>query len=194
VARTESTMLELGSLAPDFRLPEPLTGAERTLDELRGSKGTLVVFICNHCPYVLHILPTFVQMARAYKGQGINVITINSNDVVNYSDDSPDKMALLATEYDFDFPYLYDESQLIAKAYQAACTPDFYLFDEDLKLVYRGQFDASRPRNDVLVSGEDLNAAVSALVEDIPVSTVQLPSLGCNVKWKPGNEPDYYNS
>lgn len=194
MARTESTMLELGSLAPDFRLPEPLTGTERTLDELRGSKGTLVVFICNHCPYVLHILPTFVQMARAYKGQGINVITINSNDVVNYSDDSPDKMALLATEYDFDFPYLYDESQLIAKAYQAACTPDFYLFDEDLKLVYRGQFDASRPRNDVLVSGEDLNAAVSALVEDIPVSTVQLPSLGCNVKWKPGNEPDYYNS
>lgn len=187
-------MLELGSIAPDFSLPEPVTGTVRNLQDLKGSKGTLVVFICNHCPYVLHILPTFVQMSRAYQSRGVNVVAINSNDVINYRDDSPEKMILLAQEYDFEFPYLYDESQAIAKAYQAACTPDFYLFDENMILVYRGQFDASRPRNEMAVSGEDLNAAVSALVDQKPISAEQIPSLGCNVKWKAGNEPDYFNS
>ncbi|MDH5185267.1 MAG: thioredoxin family protein, partial [Gammaproteobacteria bacterium] len=151
MARTESTMLELGSIAPDFNLPEPLTSENRALKDLKGSKGTLVVFICNHCPYVIHILPTFVQMTMAYQSRGVNVVAISSNDIVNYSDDSPEKMVALTKEYDFGFPYLYDESQSVAKAYQAACTPDLYLFDEALKLVYRGQFDASRPRNDVPV-------------------------------------------
>lgn len=193
MARTESTMLELGSIAPDFNLPEPLTGENRVLNDLKGSKGTLVVFICNHCPYVIHILPTFVKMTMAYRSRGVNVVAISSNDIVNYSDDSPEKMVALTKEYGFEFPYLYDESQSVAKAYQAACTPDLYLFDESLKLVYRGQFDGSRPRNDVAVSGEDLNTAVTALVDGSGISTKQIPSLGCNIKWKAGNEPEYFS-
>lgn len=193
MARTESTMLELGSLAPDFNLPEPLTGENRTLNELKGNKGTLVVFMCNHCPYVLHILPTFVQMATAYQSRDINVVAISSNDIVNYGDDSPENMAALTKEYNVEFPYLYDESQMVAKAYQAACTPDFYLFDDALKLVYRGQFDGSRPGNDIAVSGEDLSAAVTALAEGRSISAEQVPSLGCNVKWKAGNEPEYFS-
>ena len=193
MARTESIMLELGSSAPDFSLPEPSTGRLRTLDELKGDKGTLVVFICNHCPYVLHILPTFVQMADAYQARGVSVVTINANDVVNYQSDSPEKMVELGIEYGFTFPYLYDESQVIAKEYHAACTPDFFLFDASLKLVYRGQFDAARPGSDVTVSGEDLNEAVTALVGSGKILDTQYPSLGCNIKWKPGNEPEYYS-
>ena len=193
MARTESTMLELGSRAPDFNLPEPRTGENRTLNQLKGNKGTLVVFICNHCPYVLHILPAMVEVAKNYQSMGVNVVAINSNDVENYSADSPDKMVDLLSEYGIEFPYLYDESQQVAKSYQAACTPDFYLFDDVLELVYRGQFDSSRPRNDTPVSGDDLNAAVTALVEGNTISAEQIPSLGCNVKWKTGNEPEYFN-
>ncbi|MBD3669503.1 MAG: thioredoxin family protein [Gammaproteobacteria bacterium] len=192
MARTPSTMLDLGVTAPDFTLPEPLGGETRSLTQLKGEKGTLVIFICNHCPFVLHILDSFVEFAAEYQSRGLNVVAISANDVSNYPDDSPEKMAQLAQDKEFTFPYLYDATQEVAKAYQAACTPDLYLFDDSLKLVYRGQYDAARPGNDIPVTGEDLRRASDALLDGAPLPADQIPSLGCNIKWKAGNEPEYF--
>jgi len=191
MARTPSTMLELGTPAPDFSLPEPATGKTISLSDFKA-KPLLVVFICNHCPYVLHIADKLVEIAREYQKKGVEFVAINSNDVANYPDDSPEKMPAMSERFGFTFPYLYDESQEVAQAYRAACTPDFYLFDSNHQLVYRGQFDSARPRNDEPVTGEDLSAAINALLSNMPPLEEQLPSLGCNVKWKPGNEPEYF--
>ena len=193
MARTESTMLELGTQAPDFSLPDT-TGKLVTLADFEDANGLLVVFMCNHCPYVIHIRDALAAFAEEYQDQGLAVVGINSNDAANYPDDSPEKMAEEVATRGYTFPYLYDESQAVAQAYKAACTPDFFLFDADRKLVYRGQFDDSRPRNDIPVTGIDLRAAVDALLNDDEMPDEQKPSMGCNIKWKPGNEPDYYGS
>jgi peroxiredoxin len=192
MARTPSTMLELGVAAPDFSLPDPLRGETRSLADFNGDKGLLILFICNHCPFVLHILDSLVAFAHEYRQKGLDVVAISANDIDSHPDDAPDKMAGLARARDFGFPYLYDETQQVAQAYQAACTPDLYLFDGLHKLVYRGQYDGARPGNDVPVTGQDLRAAVDALLAGKPIAAEQYPSLGCNIKWKPGNEPDYY--
>lgn len=192
MARTPSTMLELGTSAPAFTLTEPKSGREYSLSDFSDSRALLVAFICNHCPYVIHIIKEFVALTQEFTDQGLQVITINSNDVDNYADDSPEKMISFAADNDFDFPYLYDETQKTAKDYQAACTPDFYLFDADQKLVWRGQFDDARPRNDEPVTGNDMRAALEAILNDQPIPSEQKPSMGCNIKWKPGNEPSYY--
>ena len=192
MARTPSTMLELGVTAPDFSLSEPLSGRQWSLVDFQGGKGLLVIFICNHCPFVLHILDSVVALAREYQSQGLDVVAISANDVDTYPDDSPEKMAELAMARGFTFPYLYDQQQDVAQAYRAACTPDLYLFDADHKLVYRGQYDGARPGNDVPVTGEDLRQALDALLAGEAVSQQQYPSLGCNIKWRPGREPEYY--
>jgi peroxiredoxin len=193
MARTPSTMIDLGTPAPDFSLPSPVSGDTVSLTDYAG-EPLLVVFACNHCPYVLHILDAFTEFAREYGRKGLNIVMINANDVANYPDDSPEKMVELARQQGFDFPYLYDESQSVARAYQAACTPDFFLFDAGHRLYYRGQFDAARPRNDEPVTGADLRAAADALLAGQPAPAEQLPSLGCNIKWKAGNEPEYFAS
>jgi len=191
MARTPSTMLDLGTTAPDFNLPEPLSGQNVALNSFQG-KPLLVAFICNHCPFVLHILDGFVDFAKEYQDKGLHVVAINANNIDTHPDDSPEKMVELIQQRNITFPYLYDESQQTAKAYQAACTPDFYLFDQDRKLVYRGQFDGARPQSDIAVTGEDMRRAADAvLAGEMPDST-QAPSLGCNIKWKPGNEPEYF--
>jgi len=185
MAETPSTMLPLGTVAPDFSLPEPATNKTRVLAELKADKGTMIMFICNHCPYVKHIMPRLVEVINKYKAKGINTIAISSNDVVNYADDSPEKMAELVNSLENPFVYLYDENQDVAKAYQAACTPDFYLFDGDLKCVYRGRFDGATPKNNVPITGEELSTAMDKLLagETIAVEP-QYPSLGCNIKWR----------
>jgi thiol-disulfide isomerase/thioredoxin len=190
MARTPSTMLELGTAAPGFCLPEPATGREVCLNEFAG-KPVLVAFICNHCPYVIHILDQFIEFAREYQKKGLEVIAINANDVANYPDDSPEKMVELVKEKDISFHYLFDESQEVAKAYQAACTPDFFMFDSSGRLAYRGQFDASRPGNDAPVTGEDMRRAADALLAGEKPDANQIASLGCNIKWKAGNAPEY---
>jgi thiol-disulfide isomerase/thioredoxin len=184
-------MLELGTSAPYFALPDP-KGKRSSLDDFRTAKGLLVVFMCNHCPYVKHIRGALAQFAREYAAKGLATVGINANDATAYPADSPEHMAREITEAGYTFPYLYDATQEVAKAYRAACTPDFFLFDEHRKLVYRGQFDASRPGNNIPVSGQDLRAAADAVLADRPVTIEQRPSMGCNIKWKPGNEPDYY--
>lgn len=191
MARTPSTMLELGTPAPDFSLPEPATGRTVSLSDFTG-KPLVVVFICNHCPYVLHIAGKLTELAKTYQQSNVEFVAINSNDVSNYPDDSPEKMPAMSERYGFNFPYLFDESQDAAKAYQAACTPDFYLFDADHRLAYRGQFDNARPRNDEPVTGTDLSDAIKALLANMPPLEEQKPSLGCNIKWKSGNEPEYF--
>ena len=184
-------MLELGSKAPAFELID--TNQElRSLADLAGDEGTLVMFICNHCPYVKHLNSKFVELANEYQKKGINWIAISSNDVENYPQDSPELMKKLAEEEGFPFPYLCDENQEVAKAYKAACTPDLFLFDKSLKLYYRGQFDSSRPGNDIPVTGNDLEKAMQNLLESKPAPELQIPSIGCNIKWKPGNEPAYF--
>lgn len=177
-------MIPLGDIAPYFTLPEPLTGKEIALNDLRGSAGTLVMFICNHCPYVLHVNQELVNIGKSYKESGISIVAINANDAENYPEDSPEKMVEMAKKMGYPFPYLYDETQEIAKAYDAACTPDFYLFDNEMKLVYRGQLDDSRPFNENPVNGKDLRMALDALLNHHPISSLQKPSLGCNIKWK----------
>lgn len=191
MARTPSTMLALGTKAPDFDLYDPRGGGRVALADFAG-KPLLVAFICNHCPYVVHIRDAFAAFARQCVERGVNVVAINSNDVENYPDDSPERMAEAARQYDYPFPYLFDESQFVAQAYRAACTPDFFLFDAPGELYYRGQFDGSRPGNDVPVTGSDMRAAVDALLQGAAAPEIQLASLGCNIKWKPGNEPDYF--
>ncbi|MEW6446340.1 MAG: thioredoxin family protein [Pseudomonadota bacterium] len=192
MARTLSTMLALGTSAPMFSLPEPLTGKTVSLADFTG-RPLLVVFSCNHCPFVKHIQDGFVAFAREYGEKGLAVVMISANDVEHYPDDSPARMADEALHAGFTFPYLYDETQEVAKAYEAACTPDFFLFDAMHALVYRGQFDDARPGNDAPVTGWDMRAAADAVLAGArPPVAGQKPSLGCNIKWKPGNEPAYY--
>ncbi len=191
---TPSTMLDLGTPAPDFTLPEPATGREVGLRDFADAGGLLVAFICNHCPYVKHIQEGLVSYARDYAPEGIAMVAISSNDVDNYPDDGPARMAEEAQQLGYPFPYLYDEDQSVARAYRAACTPDFFLFDADRRLYYRGQFDDSRPGNDRPVTGADLRAATDALLRGEPAPTDQVPSMGCNIKWKAGMEPDYFTS
>lgn len=192
MARTPSTMLSLGTSAPDFSLLEPATGKMVSLNDFKDAAGLLVIFMCNHCPYVKHIRFALAQFAREYQPKGLAIVGINANDAADHPDDSPEKMVEEVKQIGYTFPYLYDETQEVAKAYQAACTPDLYLFDAERKLVYRGQFDASRPGNDLPVTGADFRAAVDALLAGQPITVEQRPSLGCNIKWKPGNEPDYF--
>jgi peroxiredoxin len=191
MALTASTMLPLGSQAPAFRLPDT-DGNLVSLDEFREAPALLVIFLCNHCPYVKHIRHDLAKLTREYGLKGVASLGINANDVANYPDDRPDLMAREKTEVGYSFPYLFDETQEVAKAYQAACTPDFYVFDRNRKLVYRGQMDGSRPGNNVAVSGGDLRAALDAVLTGRSVPELQKPSMGCNIKWKPGNAPGYF--
>jgi peroxiredoxin len=191
MALTPSTMLPLGTTAPDFQLPDT-NGKTVSLAQFRDKTALVVVFMCNHCPYVIHIRAGLAQFANDYAAKNVATIGINSNDVKNYPADSPAKMKDEIKSAGYNFPYLYDESQAVAKAYRAACTPDIYLFDRGLRLVYRGQFDASRPGNGVPVTGKDLRTALDAVLAGKTVSTMQAPSMGCNIKWKSGNEPDYF--
>lgn len=188
---TPSTMLELGTPAPDFTL-EDTSGRKVSLADFSGKDALLVIFMCNHCPYVKHIADEFSAFAREYQPKGLAVVGISSNDADNYPDDGPDKMVEEAKRRGYSFPYLYDENQEVAKAYRAACTPDFFLFDKTRKLVYRGQFDSSRPKNNEPVTGADMRAAVDAILSGEQPTADQVPSIGCNIKWKAGNEPDYF--
>ncbi len=185
MARTPSNMLPLGTKAPDFKLTDTVTEKNVSLQELKGTKGTVVMFICNHCPFVKHVNVQISKLARDYQSKGINCIAISSNDVENYPQDAPHLMRQNAMAHGFIFPYLYDETQNVAKAYDAACTPDFYLFDDNLNLVYRGQLDDSRPENGIPVTGKDLRKALDHLLNKQPISNLQKPSIGCNIKWKP---------
>lgn len=189
MAQTASTMLPLGTPAPVFSLLEPATGKTVALADVQSAPALLVMFICNHCPFVKHIRENLIQFAHAYQPRGLAMIAINANDAANYPHDSPEKMAEDVRAFGYPFPYLYDETQAVAQAYHAACTPDFFLFDADRRLVYRGQFDGSRPGNTVPVTGGDLRAAADAVLAGQPVAPDQKPSIGCNIKWKAGNEP-----
>lgn len=191
MSATLSTMLEIGTKAPSFELPDT-DGSKVSLNDLKFDKGVLVMFICNHCPYVKHLNEGLVEFANEYNQKGIECIAISSNDVENYPQDSPELMKELSEKHNFPFPYLYDETQEVAKDYKAACTPDFFLFDRDLKLFYRGQFDDSRPGNGKPVTGNDMRAATNSLIEGEENFEPQIPSMGCNIKWKSGNEPEYF--
>jgi peroxiredoxin len=184
MARTPSTMVPLGTSAPDFRLPDTVSGSSVSLGQLKGETGTLVMFICNHCPFVKHVNPELLRLSRDYAGQGISLVAISSNDALQYPEDGPERMKETAAEWGYDFPYLYDESQSVARAYDAACTPDFFLFDQDLALVYRGQLDESRPGNGKPLTGKDMRNAFDALLARRPVDPQQFPGIGCNIKWK----------
>jgi peroxiredoxin len=189
---TPSTMLALGTTAPNFTL-SAADGTTYALDQQQIDKGLLVIFMCNHCPYVIHIREKLAEAIKSYQKLGIEVVAINSNDFTQYPDDSPSKMLAMAEDFDFSFPYLVDEEQSVAKAYQAACTPDLFLFDGDKKLVYRGQFDDSRPGNKEPITGKDLTFAVEQVVAGKKIAEDgQRPSMGCNIKWKAGNEPSYF--
>ena len=193
MVRTPSTMLPLGTSAPDFSLPN-VDGRMVGLGDAAGPKGTVVMFICNHCPFVKHVADQLTVLGRDYLPQGIGFAAISSNDVSKHPADSPEQMVHEAEARDYPFPYLYDESQTVAQAYHAACTPDFFLFDAGGKLAYRGQLDASRPGNGIPVTGEDLRRALQLLLAGQPLPAEQRPSLGCNIKWKPGNEPTYFST
>ena len=184
MALTESTMLELGTTAPDFALTDVVTGNIVRRDDYRGKKALLVLFICAHCPYVKHIEAGLAALGKDYAGQPVGIVAFSSNDVTAHPDDSPANLKRQAQKLGFVFPYLYDESPAVARAYKAACTPDFFLFDGDLRLVYRGQFDSSRPGNGVPVTGNDLRAAIDIVLAGKPVPEDQRPSVGCNIKWK----------
>jgi peroxiredoxin len=191
VARGTSRMLPLGTPAPTFALPDTVSGRTVSLESFASSPALLVAFICNHCPFVIHVLDGFVAFASEFGARGLAVVAISSNDVVSYPQDAPAAMAGIATRKGFTFPYLYDESQQVAKSYQAVCTPDFFLFDRDRRLAYRGRFDASGPGNKLPVTGADLRAACAALLAGTPVPREQIPSVGCSIKWKAGQEPDF---
>lgn len=184
MARTESNMFPLGTRAPDFRLPDTVTDETVALNDIAGRQATLVMFICNHCPFVKHVIDGIVALANDYRERQVGIVAISANDVVNFPDDAPDKMKALAFEKRFPFPYLYDESQDVARAYQAACTPDFYLFDGELACVYRGRMDGATPGNDVPVTGRDLRDALEDVLAGRPVTLNQMPSVGCNIKWR----------
>ena len=185
MAATETLQIPLGFTAPEFNLPDTVSGEHYTFSDLKGPRATVVMFICNHCPYVIHIQSELVKLAKDYLSKGIHFIAISSNDVEKYPDDSPELMKIFAEKNGFIFPYLYDESQAVAKAYFAACTPDFSVFDSENKCVYRGQLDNSRPKNNNPVTGKDIREALDAVLVGIPVNPLQVPSIGCNIKWKP---------
>lgn len=184
MAATYSAMVALGTSAPPFKLPDVISGDEVSLPDSKGSVGTVILFICNHCPYVKHINTELVKLANAYQSNGIRFLAISSNDAEKYPEDSPEKMKAAALQLAYPFVYLYDESQDVARAYDAACTPDFFVYDKNLKLVYRGQFDDARPSNNVAVTGKDLRQALDALIEGQPALVDQKASIGCNIKWK----------
>ncbi|MCB0337257.1 MAG: thioredoxin family protein, partial [Bdellovibrionales bacterium] len=184
VAKTPSNMVDLGSAAPDFRLQNVVTGGYSSLEDFHSEKGTVIMFICNHCPFVIHVEDQLIQLAQDYSKKGFQFVAISSNDVANYPEDSPEKMKERAHTNHYPFAYLYDETQEVAKAYHAACTPDFFVYDPALKLVYRGQLDGSRPGNDIPVTGKDLRQALDCLDTGQPIPQSQTPSLGCNIKWK----------
>jgi peroxiredoxin len=188
---TKSEMLPLGTPAPGFRLPDA-HGREFSLDDRPAAKAYLVVFMCNHCPYVKHLRDALAELGHECESKGVVMVGINANDADRYPDDAPDRMKEEARTYGYGFPYLIDDTQEVAKAYRAACTPDFFLFDAEKKLVYRGQFDSSRPSNDEPITGEDLRAAIEATLAGEKPSDDQRPSIGCNIKWKSGNEPDWF--
>ena len=192
MVRTASTMLPLGTPAPDFSLPDT-DGTTVSLSDCSANKAMLVMFICNHCPFVKHVADELKSLADDYMPKGLSVVGISSNDAEKYPDDSPEAMATEKAERGYQFAYLFDEDQSVAQAYSAACTPDFFLFDADNKLVYRGQLDSSRPKTDIPVTGEDLRAAIDAVLAGNPPAEKQIPSLGCNIKWKEGNAPNYFN-
>lgn len=181
---TPSNMLKLGTTAPDFTLIDAISGEAKSLNQLKSDKATVVMFICNHCPFVKHVNEQLVKLGTDYQAKGVSFVAISSNDVSNYPEDSPGKMGEYAARLGYPFPYLYDETQEVAKAYKAACTPDFYIFDKDMELVYRGQLDGSRPNNGIPVTGDDMRLALDNILAGLPVSTEQRPSLGCNIKWK----------
>jgi peroxiredoxin len=191
MVKTASTMLPLGTAAPDFSLPDP-SGKTVSLADFTDSPVLLVAFICNHCPFVKHVAEGLSKLVKDYQPQGLAAVAINANDATVYPDDAPAKMADEIQQRGYTFPYLYDATQNVAKAYRAACTPDFYVFDRQRKLVYRGQLDGSRPGNGIPVSGADLRAALDAALAGRPPQAEQKPSIGCNIKWRPGNEPDYF--
>jgi len=186
MSETPTLQIPLGYPAPDFNLPDTLSGKEMDYAHIKGDKGTVVIFICNHCPYVIHVIHEIVNIAKEYQPKGIGFVAISSNDADNYPQDSPEQMKTHAEKWGFTFPYLYDESQDIAKAYQAACTPDYNIFNPKDLAIYRGQLDDSRPKNNAPLDGKDLRQALDALLENKEVSTNQKPSTGCNIKWKSG--------
>ena len=190
MAATPSQMIELGSKMPVFELMEPANNRLRATSDLTGSKATVVMFICNHCPFVIHIRPKLLELARQYENSGIGWIAINSNSVETHPQDGPDEMIQLVSETDMPFPFLFDADQSVAKSFRAACTPDFFIYKSDL-LVYRGQFDDSRPGNGKRVTGKDLQRALDQVLADETIPAEQTPSIGCNIKWKPGQEPNY---
>ncbi len=192
MALTPSTMLALGTKAPDFTLPDVVSGNSISLATVGGKKALLVMFICRHCPYVVHVKKELARLGNDYGKKDIGIVAISANDAANYPEDSPENLKQMAKELGFTFPLCYDESQQTAKAYTAACTPDFFLFDAKRTLVYRGQLDDSRPGNGKPLTGSDLRAAIDVVLVDKPVNPKQMPSIGCNIKWKTGNEPAYY--
>lgn len=185
MALTHSSMLALGTKATDFKLMDTITGKSyRLLKEAKDSKATVIMFICNHCPYVKHVIHELVQLAKDYQAKSISFVAISANDAVNYPEDAPEKMTQLAKQLSFSFPYLYDETQSTAKVYQAACTPDFFIFDKDFFCIYRGQLDGSRPGNKIPVTGKDIRSALDNILQGKPLNPLQIPSMGCNIKWK----------
>ncbi|MDJ1176110.1 thioredoxin family protein [Roseofilum capinflatum] len=192
MARTESTMLALGTLAPNFQLPDVVSGEIISLESFAQNKALLVMFICKHCPFVKHIQSQLSSLGKDYQETDLGIVAISANDAVKYPDDAPEQLKQMAVELGFTFPLCYDETQEVAKTYTAACTPDFFLFDSDRRLVYRGQLDDSRPSTEIPVTGTDLRQAIETTLAGQPVNPEQKPSLGCNIKWKPGNEPSYY--
>lgn len=191
MALTPSTMIPLGTKAPDFTLPDVVSGKAVSLSSFAGKKALLVMFICRHCPYVEHVKGELARLGKDYQVKDVGIVAISSNDAARYPDDAPDRLKAMAKELGFTFPFCYDESQSVAKAYSAACTPDFFLFDRNWKLAYRGQLDDSRPENGKPVTGRDLRAAIDAVLTDQPVNPNQKPSAGCSIKWKPANKPTY---
>lgn len=194
MSKTFSTMLSLGTSAPDFFLPDAVSGKIVSLNDFKDKKALLVMFICHHCPYVQHVKKELAQISKDYQYKNIGIVAISANDITAHSDDSPEYLKEMAKDEGFIFAFAYDEIQAVAKAYKAACTPDFFLFDQERKLVYRGQLDDSRPGNYLPVTGKDLRNAIDSLLADKSINSIQKPSLGCNIKWKEGNEPDYFSS
>jgi peroxiredoxin len=192
MVKTASTMLPLGTVAPDFSLHNVVNNELVTPTSFPQAKGLLVIFMCNHCPFVLHLRKALADFGREYQAKGLAIVGISSNDVIAYPQDGPDKMKIEHAQAGYTFPYLFDSTQGVAKEYHAACTPDFFLFDKSRKLVYRGQFDDSRPKSDIPITGADLRAACDAVLAGKPVNPDQAPSIGCNIKWRAGNEPRYF--
>ena len=194
MAKTLSTMLGLGTPAPEFSLPDVVSGRTITLSSFKDEKALLVMFICRHCPFVKHVAHELARLGVDYRGGGLGIVAISANDAASHPDDAPQHLKEMAVELGFSFPFCYDETQEVAKAYKAACTPDFFLFDTGRRLVYRGQLDDSRPDSGIPVTGADLRAAIDAALSGRPVGTEQRPSIGCNIKWRPGNEPRYFGA